>query len=301
MLSTRLVAPIIALVLCSLSADSQTLQPAAFAAAAPIVNNALDLYSAPLGDSYAASSSSLAADSSLPPAPQPSSDSNRSNKRKKFQVHPFSRVALGVKVSMLGAGAEVATPLSRSFNLRLAANFVQFAQGFRLDGIHYDTGVNYRSGQLNVDWFPFHGGFHISPGILYFRQGLSGTADVPPGDSFQLDDVHYINSVDDPVSGTASFEYKRHVAPMILFGFSNIIPRDGKHFSVPFEFGLAYTAAPVLAVQLHGTACTVEGCFNAATDPSTQANLKQQIRDTQDDINNFPVYPIVSLGLAYRF
>jgi len=235
------------------------------------------------------------------PARKKKSKKRKTKNADKLQVHPFSTLAVGVKASTLGAGVEIATPLSRSLNLRASGYYMLFDSAFSIDGINYSTKVNFRSGQLNVDWFPFHNGFHVSPGILYFRNGLSGSADIDPGKPFSLSDVSYINSIDDPVSGTASITYGQHLAPTLTFGFSNIIPRSGKHFTVPFEFGAAYTQPAVMDVNLAGLACTVQGCFNAATDPGTQANLHQEINDINDTIKKVPLFPIVSLGLAFRF
>lgn len=234
-----------------------------------------------------------------PDDPKPKSKTSKN--KDKLKVHPFSTFALGIRAGTLGAGAEIATPLSRSLNLRASANYMSFRYSFRIDGINYYTRADFRSGQLGVDWFPFHGGFHISPGFMYFQTGLSGAAKVPPGQSFTLDKTTYINSVDDPVSGNASVVYGRHYAPVVTFGFTNIIPRNGKHFSMPFEIGVAYTHAPVMDVQLAGTACTNQGCFNAGTDPDTQANLKQEVNDINDTVKQVVVYPIATLGIAVRF
>ncbi len=219
----------------------------------------------------------------------------------KLKVHPFSKVAIGIEVSTLGAGVEIATPLSRSLNLRATGNFVDFNYAFSIDGIDYSTRVNFRSGQIAIDWFPFHGSFHISPGLLYYKNNLSGDAHVPAAKTFTLGDVTYINSVDDPVSGTATINFDRHIAPALTIGFSNIIPRNGKHFSVPFEIGAAYTGPAVMDVKIAGTACTVQGCFNAATDADTQTNLRNEIRDINEEAKKYPIFPIISIGLAYRF
>ncbi len=219
----------------------------------------------------------------------------------KLKVHPFSTVAFGIRAGSLGAGAEIATPLSRTLNLRASVNYMSFRYSFRIDGINYYTRADFRSGQVGIDWFPFHGGFHISPGYMYFNTGLAGAAKVTPGQSFVLDSTTYINSVDDPVGGAASITYSQHYAPVLMFGFSNIIPRTGGHFSMPFEFGAAYTHAPVMAVDLAGTACTNQGCFNAGNDPDTQANLKREVNELNESVSKVPVFPIVTLGIAVRF
>jgi hypothetical protein len=290
MFSAKLVAPLIALALCASPAKSQSLQPITLAAISTSIDSSSSS-SNPTSDYVTLNSPS----ESLTPRKKSKSHSDE------LQVHPFSTFAFGIKAGTLGAGAEVATPLSRSLNLRAGANFAQFRYSFAIDGISYYTGVNYSSAQMSLDWFPFHGGFHISPGFLYFNSGASGAAAVPPAESFQLDSVDYINSVDDPVGGNASFVYHHHLAPALMFGFSNIIPRNGSHFSVPFEIGAAYTGGPQMAVQLSGTACTVQGCFNAGTDPGTQQNLKQEVQDVDNTVKKVVAYPIISLGFAYRF
>jgi hypothetical protein len=213
----------------------------------------------------------------------------------KLTSRPFSKLAVGIKVSTLGAGLEFATPLARN------VNYAVFGYNFNLDGIDYTTNVNFRSAQMSLDWFPFHGGFHISPGFLYFKNGLSGQANVPPGQRFSLDDTNYINSVDDPVSGTAAVSFDRNAAPMLTLGWGNLLPRSGRHFSVPFEFGVAYSGPAKINVKIAGTACTKDGCFNAALDPDTQANLNSELKDINEQAAKYPIFPIVSLGFAYRF
>jgi len=302
MLSTKLAAVIIAIALYRTSALSQTPQVTSLMSYSlqPITPNAPPLDNAISSFSLykALSESSLSNRSQSLPSLR---EKTNSRQKDKLQGKPFSTFAVGIKASTLGAGIEAATPLSSSLNLRASGNFIDWGYSFNIDGINYFTQINFRSGQIGVDWFPFHGGFHISPGILYFKNGLSGIAKVPPGQAFQLNNTSYINSVDDPVSGTASVTYSQHIAPSLTVGFSNIIPRNGKHFNIPFEVGAAYTRAAYMNIQLDGTACTVQGCFNAATDPDTQVNLQSEIKQINQDVKKIPVFPILSLGLAFRF
>jgi hypothetical protein len=293
MLPAKSAVGIIALALCSPWIRCQT-PPTSSLIYAPLSNTFNALPPEP-------SAQLLASPDPLARSAESRSASSKSSRVDKLEVHPFSTFAIGIQAGSLGAGIEAATPLSRSLNLRIGANFIDWKYAFNIDGINYDTNINFRNGQASIDWFPFHGGFHISPGVLYFRNGLSGTALVPPGQPFTLSNTSYINSVDDPVGGTASVTYGHNIAPTLMFGMSNIIPRNGRHFSMPFEFGAAYTQAPLMNVILAGTACTVQGCFNAGTDPDTQANLKQEISDINQTVKKIPVFPIVSLGFAVRF
>lgn len=214
---------------------------------------------------------------------------------------PFSSFAIGVKADTLGAGIEVATPLSRGFNLRTGADFFAYGYPFSVNGVHYNAELDFRSGQAHLDWFPWHNGFHISPGLLYFKNSVSAIATVPPGQPFQLNDQDFTNSVNDPVHGTASVIIPHKVAPMLTLGFGNLLPRSGRHISVPFEIGVAYVGQTHVNVALKGTACTTDGCVDMATDPSTQNDLKQEVSDVNDTLSSYPIYPIVSVGFAYRF
>ena len=80
-------------------------------------------------------------------------------------------------------------------------------------------------------------------------------------------------------------------------GCITLYPTTATH---PIENSNPFGSGTVIVI-LAGTACTVQGCFNAGTDPDTQANLKQEISDINQTVKKLPVFPIVSLGFAVRF
>jgi hypothetical protein len=213
----------------------------------------------------------------------------------------LSTVSLGLTGSTLGSGMEFATPLASMLNLRVGGNYFQGAYPFTIDGVNYSAGMQLTSGQATIDWFPTRGGFHVSAGALYFKNTISASADVAPGKAFRLGDTSYINSVDDPIHGSASLTFPKKMAPVVLVGFGNLIPRSGRHISVPIEFGGAYVGQPHVAMQLAGTACTLQGCFDAATDAQIHSSLASEQAKLNSNIRLLQVYPILSLGLAVRF
>jgi hypothetical protein len=216
-------------------------------------------------------------------------------------IRPFRSVAVGFTANSLGATAEVATPVSRSFNLRSSVNVFAFDYPFTIDGVNYDARLHLKSSGTMLDWFPLHRGFHISPGVLYVKNTLTSGASVGAGQTFVLGSQTYINSVDDPVGGSAMVVFPRKVAPMLLLGFGNIIPRSGRHLSFPMEFGAAYTGAPVISVTLNGTACSQQSCLSFAQNQQAQANVQEEVYKLNEDLKRLPVYPIVSMGVAYHF
>jgi hypothetical protein len=215
------------------------------------------------------------------------------------ELRPFHSWAVGFKASTLGTGIEIATPLAGRINLRSGFNFFAFNDPFSIDGVNYTARLHLQSSQTTLDWFV--GGFHISPGILYVKNSMSAPLFVGPGQTFVLGTQTFLNSVDDPVTGSSSVIFPRTFAPLLLFGYGNLLPRSGKHLSLPVEAGVAYTGAAQISVALNGTACVTNGCVNFSQNADAQKFLKQEVNILNEGLKHYPVFPIVSVGLAYRF
>jgi hypothetical protein len=215
-------------------------------------------------------------------------------------IGPFSTVAVGLQTTSLGAGVEVATPLARTLNLRGGATFFNLGYDFGVDGTNYSFDLQLRSGQMTVDWFPFHGGFRVSSGFLIFKSQLSGAANVPAGNTFQLGSATFTSSATDPVHGNASLNFSRSLMPLVTFGFGNMIPRSGRHLSFPFEVGAAYMGHNAVQLNLQGTACIQYGCMSVSN-PTIQQDIAGEQSNLNESIRRLQAYPIISMGAAYRF
>ncbi|HEY6770036.1 MAG TPA: hypothetical protein VI386_35295, partial [Candidatus Sulfotelmatobacter sp.] len=191
---------------------------------------------------------------------------------------------------------ELATRVTEGSNIRLGFNDFAFAHNFNNDGSLYTARLNLFSLQANYDWFPYHGSFHISPGVLYngnrMKAGTSsnGAAQAEPG------------IFDNPVTGSARIEFSKF-APMLLMGWGNMIPRSGKHFSVPFEFGVVYHGNPKASLQMNPIVCNPNNfmCQEASLDPSIESGFQDEQVKIRKEVSPFKFYPVVSIGLGYRF
>lgn len=217
---------------------------------------------------------------------------------------PFSTVAVGVSVSTLGIGAEVATPLAQRLNLRVQSHFFPYSGQFSTDGVTYNADLKLRSAIASVDWFPFHGSFHVSPGVQLYG-GLKATANalVPAGQTFTLNDTDYTSSAADPIHGTGSVT-ARSVAPAFTFGWGNLVSRkEHGHFSVPVELGFIYQGAPKVNLAFAGVGCDSQNeCGDMATEPEAQANLAAEQKKANDNAAKYgQFYPIISVGFGFKF
>jgi hypothetical protein len=215
----------------------------------------------------------------------------------------FSHVGVGVKLSTLGIGGEAAVPLSERINLRGGVNAFNYDRTFNKDGIAYAGQLRFRSVEAHLDWFPFGGGFHLSPGVmLYNGNAINANASVPGGKTFTLNDTTYASDAADPVRGTGKVDFNK-AGPMFTVGWGNLLPRNHRRFSVPFEIGFIYTGAPRTALAFVGSACDPTGvfCRNIASDPTIQANIQAERDKINKDLDAVKIYPVISVGFAVNF
>ena len=94
----------------------------------------------------------------------------------------------------------------------------------------------------------------------------------------------------------------RKVAPMVLFGFGNLVPRT-RHFSVSTDIGVVFQGLPSTQFTLLGSACDVSGvhCRNVTRDANIQADVRSGEKTMQDDLSIMKYYPVISVEFGYRF
>lgn len=229
---------------------------------------------------------------------------------------PFSRVGFGAGISPLGIQLQAATNLSGHFNVRGTGSFFNYSDNFTTNGINATAKLNLASAGAAVDVYPFHVGWRISPGVLFYNQNqVTATTDVTAGTSFTLNGQTYYSANANsatgatPVTGTGTLGLNTtKPAFTITTGWSNMARGNG-HWSFPFEIGAAFIGAPSVKVNLTGWACYDQAqteCTNISdpTNPiaiAIQSNLTAQVAKWTSDLNPLKTYPIISGGVAYSF
>jgi hypothetical protein len=210
-------------------------------------------------------------------------------------------IGVGVKVSTLGIGGEVAIAVSHRSNVRFGFNAFSYGHSFDKDGVTYKGNLDLRSAQATYDLFLLKG-FHVSPGVLFYNGNkVSANASVPGGQTFTLSNTNYVSDPADPITGTGKLTVYK-AAPMLLLGIGNLVPRSG-HFSVSFEIGAAYQGPPRVTLNLSGSACDSTGlfCRSISSDPTIQSNIAAEQAKLNKSASPYKFYPVLSFGVGYRF
>ena len=235
-------------------------------------------------------------------------DVTKKAKKTEVSMKPFSQLALGGGVSLMGVNLQAATNVNRYLNLRATGNVFNYtANDISTNGFNIDAKINMATAGASLDYYPFptHG-FRLSPGVQFYNQNMvSANIAVESGTSFSLNDVDFYSSSTNPVQGTARIGlHSQNPAFTFTTGWGNMINRKGKHLSFPFELGVAVVNSPTVDIALtQGEVCDSTGvyCTDVTTDTTVQSNLKAEVAKYKNDLDPLKVYPILSFGVAYSF
>lgn len=214
-----------------------------------------------------------------------------------------SGVGVAIQAGTLGVGGDVAVRVSRSANIRGGFDTFSFTRDFDDDGTVYTGKLKVQSFHAFVDWFPFKGAFHLSPGLVFGNDtSASLSSTVSAGTSTEIGDVRYYSNPANPIRIAGAVTAKQ-TGFALTMGWGNLA--SGRKFKVPFEVGVVFTGAPEGALTFTGSGCAANGtnCRDVATDATIQAEVRKQNTKLNDALNKpyAKYWPVITLGLGFRF
>jgi hypothetical protein len=227
---------------------------------------------------------------------------------------PFSRIGIGADVSPLGIGIKSAIVLNEHFDARLMGNFFKYNSAhYELEGFNLTTNLHLASAAASLDWYPFNSIWRLSPGLLFFNGNkISAAANIIPGTDFTLNNQDFYSASANPVTGATPLVASGVLglnstkpAFTVSGGFGRFIPRSNRHWSFPSEFGVAFTGAPSVNVNVSGWVCTDKAqtqCSNVSA-PTNHFNsdLQAELTKWRHDLSGVRVYPLFSYSVVYSF
>jgi hypothetical protein len=190
-------------------------------------------------------------------------------------------LALVAKVGTLGLGLEGSTSLLEDFNARLGYNAISFETDQTIDDIKYDVDIDLQSLSLLLDWHPLSGGFRVSAGVMANGNDAKGSA---PVGNYTIGDTPFTN-----VGLDARVDFNS-AAPYLGIGWGNAVASD-KGWGFNVDLGVMFQGTPEVSLIPTGP--------NAGLVPESELIKEQQ--KLQDDADDFKYYPVLSVGVSYRF
>ncbi|ATC93135.1 hypothetical protein [Pseudoalteromonas tunicata] len=218
-----------------------------------------------------------------------------------------SPVGVSLKAGTLGAGAELDYRFNENFNLRLQANTFNYKDDFEEDDINYSGKIDLSTAGILLDWRPFSGTFRLTGGYYINNNEIKANAKDASNEGYELGDVTYFSDTANPLSLNANMELGNSSSGYLGLGWGNATDA-GWMFS--FELGVLFAGSPKIDLSASGSAVVyIDGAANYfdvsdTTNPLVQefnANLITEKNNLEKDISDFEFYPVITLGVGYRF
>ena len=221
-----------------------------------------------------------------------------------FRVERFTRFSLFTAASSMGVGEQMSTNVSTHLDARVFGNLISVTtNSFSQRDTRVAVDLQFANIGAAADFYPLRKPLRLSGGYLFYNANRI-RADVHAG----KDAVLTINNTDfysdnaDPVYGTGRAALGGR-GFLLTTGYGRIVSRSEKHFSFPFEAGVAFINIPRVAVDLFGSLCSADGtnCQPTATYPGFQQALAAQVAEWNRNASPYHIYPIIQGGVAYTF
>lgn len=207
-----------------------------------------------------------------------------------------AEVAIAAKAGTLGGGAELIVGLSPRVDARIGANLFNYTDRREASDIEYDAEANLRSATALLDWHPGGRGFRLTGGIVYNGTQVEGRS-LPPASG-----TYIIGGVPVPVNLVGTLDAEAEFDPVVPYlglGWGNPISSNRRvgfflDLGVVFQGKADVTLTP--RIPADSPINTTPGARDALN-----ILLRREEQDLEDDASEYDLYPVVAIGLSYRF
>jgi len=204
------------------------------------------------------------------------------------------RFGFHAKASTLGAGAELSYKLTERVGVRAGAYTFGLSRDEEIEGIDYDLDADILNIGGYLDWHPFGNSFRLTGGVIWNDNGVTGIGQSE--NSFRIGNNNYTLAEIGSLTGEIT---TNEVAPYLGIGWGGTAIGN-RGFSFSFELGAMFHGNPE-ARLLADIPADSPLSQSVQARAAFEADLARELDQFQNDIDDFTVYPVISIGFSYRF
>jgi len=205
-------------------------------------------------------------------------------------------VAIGAKGGTLGLGVELTVGLGRQVNGRFGVSGFNYSDRREASDIEYDAEARLRTAAALLDFHPGGRGFRLTGGLVWNGTEVEGSSLPPASGFYDIGGVRVPVNLLGTLDADADFD---PVVPFVGLGWGNAVGANQK-VGFSFEVGAVFQGTadveltPVLSPD--SPINTTPGAREAL-----QILIEREESDIEDDAADYDIYPVVSIGVTYRF
>lgn len=188
--------------------------------------------------------------------------------------------SLGLGISTMGATIEGGYRITPRMGVRgLYAGLPDYSDTIEVDNINYDVDGRLGGFALMGDYFPNGGALRLSAGVFVSNSELSGRTTASPSNPIEVGGTTFTTGE----TVQTDVEFRNSIAPMATLGY---VYQTRSRFSLSAEAGV---------IGNNGFDVDVTGSG------VPQSELDAEAANVRDDLDDYKVYPFVSLMVGFRF
>lgn len=200
-------------------------------------------------------------------------------------VSPF---ALSLDAGTTGIGGSLWITASPRLTVSLGYGALDIDDDYSTDEADYSGTAKLANGHALLNWHAFKGSFHFSAGALLADNKVDALGTPRAGAFYEFNGVQYPATLVGTL--TAHGELADGVKPYAGVGWALSPGRGGFGFFA--DLGVMFSGSATVTLAADGP---------LANDPVFRQNLAQEQRDLQDKLDRYKIYPVVRVGVMYRF
>jgi hypothetical protein len=208
----------------------------------------------------------------------------------------FAQAELGayLKAGTLGVGGGVGYGINDMLTARVGYTVLNLSRDLSTDDVDYKGDVKLGGGEALLDWHPFEGTFRVTGGAIFSRNKIDVDAKLNHSPIFINGTPYDVNDIGS-IDGAVKFN---STVPYLGIGWGNIAGKNG-HFHFIVDMGVEFMGSP--KVELSGGCAATFAASNPAECAQLQDDIKAEEDELNDDVSNYKWWPVINVGVAYRF
>lgn len=199
-----------------------------------------------------------------------------------------ARFAVSLDGGTTGIGGSLWITASERFTITLGYGALDIDEDYSTDEADYTGSAKLANGHALLNWHPFKGGFHLTGGAILADDQFDAVAQPAAGTTYEFDGVTYQAS--EVGNLTASVLIADDIVPYAGLGWSTSPHKEGLGFFI--DLGVMFSGSVTAELAADGP---------LASNPTFQQNLEQERQDLQAELDEYEIFPVVRLGVMYRF
>lgn len=196
--------------------------------------------------------------------------------------------SLGATASTLGLGVEAGYGFNDRFGVRLGGYAFSIDDSGEEEGITYDGDLDLSNIGAYLDFHPFAGAFRLSAGWFATDNGVDALGKPGSGGTYDIGGSTFMAAEVGTLRGTVDMGSS---SPFLGLGW--VWGKADKGLSWSFDLGVLFQGSPDIALTSTGGTLSDE--------PALQDAIAAEEAELDEDIDQYDLYPVVSLGVGYRF